>query len=147
MCRSNSSIKWNHRHNLQTWRWPASGHAYFTGMVAKMYRISNMNILKWFVFSEVCIPYLYCPYEIWGCLLFFKWCMVRLASKLDLLSCPTVFYVCVFSVNPGGVGKEERKSKTKKLVGWDKSCLISKGEVEEGRKTSDAKSTLATSHG
>lgn len=117
MCRSNSSIKWNHRHNLQTWRWPPSGHAYFTGMIAQTYKMGTVNVLKWFVLSEVCIPCLYCPYEIWCCHFFFKWCMIRLPLKLDLLSCPTVFYVSVSLVNSSGMGKEERKSKNKTTCG------------------------------
>lgn len=73
--------------------------------------------------------------------------MVRLPSKLDLLSCPTVFYVSVLLVNSSGMGKERGRVKTKQLVGRDKNCSISKGEVEEGRKPSDINSTLATSHG
>lgn len=33
-------------------------------MIAKTYKMSTVNVLKWFVLSEVCIPSLYCPYEI-----------------------------------------------------------------------------------
>lgn len=62
--------------------------------------------------------------------------MARLISTLDHLCCTTVFYVTVLWINPGGMGKEERKSKSKRFN--KQGGLISKGEVEE-KKTSGAK--------
>lgn len=46
-----------------------------------------------------------------------------------------------------GTGKEERKNKSRKLVGQDKNCLISKGGIEKENKTKEAmqRQSLTTS--
>lgn len=45
------------------------------------------------------------------------------------------------SPTPSGMAEEEGKVKAGQLVGQDKNCLISEGEVEERKKTNSAKSS------